>query len=261
MAKSTTAAKKTTTTKSTAKKTAVRKTTAKKTTTTKTTAAKKTTAPAIEKEAASKSPIVVPTSKVEKPNFSVKGKVETVNAPEAKDNKSSVDSTTRLETEKVSQLGAKPTDETKPEGAELVFDMPKPPSNESITVSAENINEVINSMPEVGSMAMGQAIPATATPIEHEEKARVNAPIKSLTHITKQAISHGETILSIINGDWRMPNWGGVPVSVVHEAVSKGSKEYQYEVKETDKGMYFLLIVGEDTHRFPQDEKEFIKTV
>lgn len=159
----------------------------------------------------------------------------------------------------VKQIGAEITETTLPENApnpsiqeELTFDMPKTDGN--VIVNAKNIGEIINGMGESGAVQQTFSNPSanlTEQAKSNKEMAKVNP--KALSHVTTQAVSHGETLLTLINQDWRMGAWGGVPLSIVQEMVGKGSKEYQFEVINESQGAYFYLKIGEDSHRFPNE--------
>jgi hypothetical protein len=128
---------------------------------------------------------------------------------------------------------------------------------ENVVVNASNVGEIMNSLHN-SEASIPQSIPHTPSPSEIHSSA-METMKTSLTHVTAKALAHGSTILAMINSDWRMHAWGGVPMQVVQEVIATGSKEYQYEIKQEPAGAYFLLKVGNDSHRFPQGENDFIK--
>jgi len=126
---------------------------------------------------------------------------------------------------------------------------------EMVIVNASNISEVVNSMPD--SNSNNQSIPS-----QHTGGVSAHAhPVvpQSTTLLTSKAITHGDSILHLINSDWRMHAWGGVPIEHIQAVIATGNAEYQYEIKTSEQGAYFLLKYGAESHRFPQDENQFIK--
>lgn len=183
----------------------------------------------------------------------------------------------------VKQVGADANSETLEEGAEVKVNSNVNKEDEAVTVTAENVNDIIHGMgnPEVSanagavSQAVGHQggvppqgnahpqseIPQSALPIEAMGQPTPTTNANHQAHLQNSIISHGETILGLIMEDFRMKRWGGMPFNLVQQVVNRSAKEYLYETHNTEKGAYFFVVVGDKKYRFPKNEDEFIPIV
>ena len=130
----------------------------------------------------------------------------------------------------------------------------------SVMISAENVNDFLNELPSahdtVPAPAQVQA-PAVSSVTTFNSK---DGQAPATNQRALMATEYGQSLLDAINGDWRMGNWGFVPVTVINEVIGSASDQYQITLDNGEKGACFYIVLSdEEKIRFPQNEKAFIK--
>ena len=131
----------------------------------------------------------------------------------------------------------------------------KPEDYSGIPLNTVNMDELINSMPDV--KPQNPSVP-NANPIQQLATAT------NISHLinnqnTAQMEAYGQSIADHINTSFQANIWGAMPLDAAKLFISSCSVEYKYEFKNDGKGYYMELTKDTTTVRIPKKADEYLK--